>query len=106
MNNARVTAAARAMRQHFAEEAGANVDTMWEQRKHMLIADAKVALAAADAVPGQAPAPPKPRKKHEMLKAQTIMQASTILWLLLDKQTLEATVHAYRERYGVLGTTH
>ena len=109
MSSARITAAARALCRQASIECNVDEADNWKTHSEMFIEDARAAIEAADAA--LPPAPPKPRKKHEMsLKRQISMQERTIESLSREKIILESTLRMqettlriYRERHGPIG---
>ena len=103
MSSARITAAARALCRQASIECNVGEADNWKTYSEMFIEDARVAIEAADAIPLPVVGPPKPRKKHEMIRKHLAMQASVIEQLQEHKSALEETVRAYREKYVVIG---
>ncbi len=91
IRRARITAAARALCKSTSAEVGIDEDRNWKLNSDMFIADAKIAIKAADAIGTKAP-----RK----LKKQDVA--------LIEKQRkhiayLEETMMVYRKTYGLIG---
>lgn len=101
--NARITSAARALCRQASIECNVDEADNWKTYSEMFIEDARVAIEAADAA--LPPAPPKPRKKHEMsLERKFAIQTSEIERLSSEKIMLESTLRIYRERHGPIGS--
>ena len=99
MNSPRIMAAAKALCAKTAEDFCKPEDEVWDKYTTMFIKDAAMALQAADKV-----------EKRSELERQIEQMQDSIARHVAEEQrlrheivTLDASLRAYRERFGLLG---
>ena len=95
MTSPRITAAARAPCKQASKECGVNEADNWHVYSDMFIADATIAIEAADFALGE--------RSARSLRTEITRHKANISELVRAKQEAEETLVKYRKKFGPLG---